>query len=177
MAAQFIAEDGTGLANANSYVALAYADQYFLDRAVTTWTGADAAKQSALVRATDYVETRFGDKFNGCKFSTTQALHFPTFSGTTDPGTGDKVPDAMPVKLLKAICEYAVRALTSELAPDPTTDATGQRVVSKTEKVGPLEETTGYQVGGTIYTFIPYPAADILLKGLWRSTGGGVIRN
>lgn len=177
MAASFIAEDGTGLTDANSYVALAFANQYFEDRAVVAWTGDDAAKQSALVRATDYVETRFGDKFIGCKFSDTQALHFPTFSGNYDPGTGDKLTDVMPVKLLKAISEYAVRALTGSLAPDPTTDATGQRVQSKTETVGPLSESTTYIAGGTVFTFVPYPAADILLRGLWRNTGGGTIRN
>lgn len=177
MAAQFIPEDGTGLADANSYVALAFADQYFLDRAIATWTGDNSAKQSALVRATDYVENRYSEKFLGCKFSETQALHFPTDSGNTDPDTGDKVPDAMPVKLLKAICEYAVRALTADLAPDLTTDDSGQRVLSKSETVGPLSESVTYASGGTVYVFRPYPAADVLLKGLFRSSGGGVIRN
>lgn len=177
MAAQFVPEDGTGVADANSYVDLAFADQYFLDRAVTTWTGTDAAKQSALVRATDYVENRYGDKFIGCKFSETQALHFPTFDGLTDDMTGDKLPTPMPVKLLKAISEYAVRALTGTLTPDPVVDATGQRVLSKSEQVGPIQESTTYVAGGTVYTFIPYPAADILLRGLIRNTGGGTIRN
>lgn len=177
MAASFVPEDGTGLANANSYVDVAFADQYFLDRGITTWTGVDAVKQSALVRATDYVENRYSEKFMGCKFSDAQALHFPTDSGNTDDVTGDKIPDPMPVKLLKAICEYAVRALSAELAPDPTTDVTGQRVQAKTETVGPITESTTYAQGGLIYSFKPYPAADVLLKGLWRSVGGGTIRN
>lgn len=176
MAASFIPEDGTGLANANSYVPLAFADQYFLDRAVTTWTGADGDKQSALVRATDYVEGRFGDKFFGCKFVDTQALHFPTGSGMTDPTSGVLIPDVLPLKLLKAICEYAMRALTVTLAPDPVTDATGQRVQSTNEEVGPIKEAITYAVGGTIFVFKPYPAADMLLRGLYRSTGG-TLRN
>lgn len=176
MAAQFIPEDGTGLADANSYVAIAFADQYFLDRGVTTWTGADPVKQSALVRATDYVENRYSEKFLGCKFSDTQALHFPTGSGKTDDVTGDPVPDAMPVKLLKAICEYAVRALSADLAPDLTVDESGQRVQASSQTVGPISESTTFAAGGTVYLFRPYPAADILLKGLYRS-GGGTIRN
>lgn len=176
MAANFTPEDGTGLANANSYVNLAFADQYFLDRAITTWTGIDAVKQSALVRATDYVEGRFGAKFTGCKFSETQALFFPLDGGMTDPTTGDKVPDPLPVKLLKAICEYAMRALTITLAPDPTTDATGQRVQATVEQVGPIQESITYAPGGTIFVFKPYPAADMLLKGLYRNTGG-TLRN
>lgn len=176
MAANFTPEDGTGLANANSYVDIAFADQYFLDRAITTWTGADTVKQSALVRATDYVEGRFGEKFIGCKFSETQALFFPTDGGMTDPTTGDKVPDPVPVKLLKAICEYAMRALTITLAPDPVTDATGQRVQSTTEQVGPIQESITYQAGAPIFIFKPYPAADMLLKGLYR-TSAGTLRN
>lgn len=176
MAANFIPEDGTGLADANSYVALAFADQYFLDRAVTTWIGVDAVKQSALVRATDYVEGRFGDKFIGCKFSETQALFFPLNGGMTDPTSGDPIPDPIPVKLLKAICEYALRALTAPLAPDPVTDATGQRVQSTTEEVGPIKEAIVYAIGGTTYIFKPYPAADMLLKGLYRPSGG-TLRN
>lgn len=176
MAAQFTPEDGTGLANANSYVLLAFADQYFLDRAVTTWTGDDTAKQSALVRATDYVEGRFGPKFIGDRFSETQALFFPTVSSLVDGVTGLPAPDPLPVKLLKAICEYAVRALTAPLAPDPTTDATGLRVQSTTEEVGPIKEAVTYAVGGTLFIFKPYPAADMLLKGLYR-TSGGTLRN
>lgn len=177
MAANFTPEDGTGLADANSYVAVAYADQYFLDRAVTTWTGDDSAKQSALVRATDYVANRYDGKFIGDRFSETQALHFPTGNQKlVDPVTNLPVPDPMPQKLLKAICEYAVRALTAALAPDPVVDPTGQRVASSTEKVGPIEETTAYQPGGTIYTFIPYPAADVLLRGLVLSSQGRIIR-
>lgn len=173
MAANFTPEDGTGLPDANSYTNLAFADQYFLDRAVTTWTGADSVKQSALVRATDYVESRF--KFAGDSFSETQSLFFPLSSGTNDMITNLPIPLPMPVKLLKAICEYAMRALTAELAPDPTVDATGQRVLSKSEEVGPIKEATTYQPG--IFIFRPYPAADLLLKSLLRSTGGGVIRN
>lgn len=176
MAAQFTPEDGTGLANANAYVALAFADQYFLDRAITTWTGVDDVKQSAIVRATDYVEGRFGAKFLGCKFSETQALFFPTFSGKIDDMTGAKIPDIMPVNLLKAICEYAMRALSVTLAPDPVTDATGQRVHATVEQVGPIQESITYADGGTIYIFKPYPAADMLLKGLYRNTGG-TLRN
>lgn len=175
MSANFTPEDGTGLTDANSYVPLAFADQYFLDRANVAWTGADGDKQSALVRATDYVEGRF--RFKGESFLTTQALFFPTYSGKHDPDTGDKTPDAMPPKLLKAICEYAVRALAAALAPDPTVTDSGQKLTASTEKLGPIEETFTYQPGGTTYIFRPYPAADMLLRDLLRSGGGSVIRN
>lgn len=161
MAAQFIVEDGTGVAGANSYATVAYADQYFLDRAVVAWTGVDAVKQSALVRATDYVTTRF------------------TFRCDLVPELGGPAADpviSVPDKLKRAVSEYALRALSAELAPDPTTSETGQKVIQKTETVGPLTESTTYAAGGTVFTFKPYPSADILLKGLTRASGG-TIRN
>lgn len=165
----FVAEDGTGLANANSYVNAAYADAYFADRGITAWTGdTTTVKQPALIRATDYVENRFN--FKGEPSNEDQALHFPTL----DCDTGE--PDEMPENLLKAVCEYALRAISAPLAPDLTTDATGGRVVQKTEKVGPLEESTRYAEGVAIERFKPYPAADILLKGLVEDTSNRVIR-
>jgi hypothetical protein len=155
----FVAEDGTGLANANSYATVAYADAYFTDRGITAWTGLNAVKEGALIRATDYIEGRFSFKWE--PFSEDQALHFPV-QDCDDEDTAAEMPD----KLLKATCEYALRALTGQLAPDPEVDDRGYRVVSKTEKVGPLEESTTYAEGGVLQRFRPYPAADILLRGL-----------
>lgn len=169
----FVPEDGTGLANANSYVDTPFADSYFADRGITAWTGDIPTKQTALVRATDYIENRFrfkGDPVFDEASATPQALHFPI----VDDNTG--LPATMPSKLLKAVCEYALRALTTTLAPDPTTDASGQRVASSMQKVGPLEETTTYVPGGTIFVFKPYPAADMLLRDL-IITGRHTVRN
>lgn len=164
----FVPEDGTGLPNANAYCTVAFADAYFLDRGTVAWTGANTDKQSALIRATDYVETRF--RFKEDPFTTTQALHFPTINpdSTADPA----LPGPMPPKLLKAVCEYAVRALTAQLAPDLTVDDSGQHLAGKTETVGPITETVTYQPGGTTFVFRPYPAADSLLRGLTLPTGG-----
>lgn len=164
----FVAEDGTGLANANSYATVAFADEYFADRGITAWTGSDTVKQQKLIQATDYIEGRF--TFDGEPFSEDQALHFPV----VDCETGDAAD--MPVNLLKATAEYALRALSAPLAPDPTMDDTGGRVIAKTEKVGPLEESTQYSETAPIQRFRPYPAADILLKGLVADTGNRVVR-
>jgi len=147
---------------------VAFADAYFTDRGIAAWTGSNTVKEQALIRATDYVENRF--TFKDEPFTETQALHFPTL----DCETG--LAAEMPVKLLKAVCEYAVRALTATLAPDLAVDDTGGRVIAKTEKVGPLEESTQYSEGTSIQRFRPYPAADILLRDLVSDTGNRVIR-
>lgn len=164
----FVAEDGTGLDDANSYATVAFADEYFADRGITAWTGSDTVKQQKLIQATDYIETRF--TFDGEPFSEEQALHFPTLDCETS------LAAEMPVNLLKATAEYALRALTAPLAPDPTVDDTGGRVIAKTEKVGPLEESTQYSESAPIQRFRPYPAADILLKDLVADTGNRVVR-
>lgn len=163
----FVVEDGTGLEDANSFCSVEFADSYFSDRGVTAWTGSASAKETALVRATDYISNRF--TFRRDPYSEEQALPFPW----EDYDTG--LQATIPTNLLKATAEYALRALSAALAPDPDVDDTGVQVVEKTEKVGPLEETTKYQVGGQQRPFRPYPAADMLLRGLVVS-GGRVIR-
>jgi hypothetical protein len=158
----FVVEDGTGLANANALIDVAFADTYFADRGIVAWTGDTATvKQPAIVRATDYLANRF--KFLGSPYNEDQALPFPVvYCDETDP--------QMPVKMKQAVAEYALRALTAVLAPDPTTDATGGRVIEKMEKVGPLEERTKYSEAFSLFLFKPYPAADVLLRGLVDSS-------
>ncbi len=48
----FVVEDGTGLANANAYIAVAFADSYFADRGIQKWADVTDAslKQQAIVQ-------------------------------------------------------------------------------------------------------------------------------
>lgn len=73
----------------------------------------------------------------------------------------------VPERLKKGIAEYAVRAVSSVLLPDPASDAYGGRVNRRKEKVGPIEEEYQYD-GGTVGTviFTAYPAADRLIHPL-----------
>lgn len=199
MAATFVVEDGNGLPDANAYVNIAYADDYFASRGVAAWASASTPnKQTAIVRATDYIETVWGPRFLGqAAFhtddpATSQALSFPrdlrlTFIGnvnysdvqfvyTTFQPAALVKPVPMPTALLKAACEYALRALTnSTLAADPVVDASGAMVIGRTQTVGPISETTQYYATGGIAVTQPYPAADLLLKSLIKA-GGSVIR-
>lgn len=70
----------------------------------------------------------------------------------------------IPIKLKEATAEYAVRARAAQLFIDPTVDDTGNIVIEKFEKVGPIEERTKYNEGGALSQVLrPYPAADKLL--------------
>ena len=81
----------------------------------------------------------------------------------------------IPVRLKQATVEYAVRAVAATLQPDTTVDDTGGMVISKREKVGPIEEETHYQEGGRISISKPYPAADALLRDFIQ-LGGTLVR-
>lgn len=154
----FKVEDGTGLTDANSFVTVLFADEYFQLRGVAEWQGSNEQKEAWLVQATDYISARFN--FMGRQLTEEQALPFPRM------GVG---PFKMPVALLKATCEYAIRAKDAPLAPDIEVSETGRAIAGKTEKVGPIEDTVSFSVSGpgaSLMVFRPYPAADMLLKGL-----------
>jgi hypothetical protein len=161
----FVAEDGTGLANANSLCDVTFARTYFQDRGVVAWDAADVDLQrAALIKATDYVEGRWGAKFVGDQqYPGVQALSFPRLYIDSD--------GVVPVGVRKAVAEYALRALSAPLAADPKVDASGLKVISSTKKVGPIETATTYQPGA-VQPFKPYPAADMLLRPFLPSMNG-----
>lgn len=67
----FLVETGAGVPGANSYASVAFALAYLTDRARETENGwaasSTAAKQAALIAATDHIERRFGERFRGVK--------------------------------------------------------------------------------------------------------------
>lgn len=120
-----IVEDGTGLANAESYVSVAGATAYCTDHGLTAWTGTDTAKEIALRNATQYIDTNY--QFRHERISSAQSLEFPrNYWLWTDPEM---------TRLKAACCELAVKALTGSLVID-TEPSTTIKV-----KVGPIEKT------------------------------------
>ena len=166
----FTVEDGTIVAGANSYATLAFADAYFLERAVAGWAGADDVKQAALVRATDYIEQRFSERFIGAAVEDTQSLSWPRVDA------GDYAENEIPVKLQRATCEYALRALTAALAPDPAVDESGASVVTVRKKLGPLEKTFQVLDTGKPDLIRAYPAADMIIGPLLLPAASRVYR-
>lgn len=166
-------EDGTGLANSNSYGTLANATTYFADRANTTWDEADDdLKTAALIRATDYIEARFGQRFLGTKLVTTQALSFPRQGLYDREGT---LVEGLPSKVKQATYEYALRALSGDLWNEPLMNPKGRLVVERT-KIGPIEEDIRYVFNEGISKIKPVPAADNLLSEYLFPAGNTVIR-
>lgn len=155
------AEDGSGNPAANSYVTELFADAYHAERGNTYWAAVAAdLRRACLVKATDYIDKRFGDKFRGYRMQKDQALAWPRLAAFDDDNF---TLDDVPTKLKKATVEYAVRAaIYNVLAPDPirttpaqdmsdnvspnadTTDLTVGPLKSKSVKVGPIEKVVTY---------------------------------
>lgn len=169
----FVVEDGTGLPDANSYAEVAYADEYFLERGITAWTGEDEAKQGWLIQATDYIEQVYGARFVGERMTAEQALSWPRRYAIARDGT-QLANNIVPLSLVRACCQYALRAISGPLMPDPAMDATGFSVVTTRKKVGPIEKE--FRVMGSSGSPIlirSYPAADTLMTSLLAYAGGG----
>jgi hypothetical protein len=112
-------EDGTGLAAADAYVSVVEAEAYAAARGAA-FPAPLATQEQAIVRATSYLDARYGGAFTGERLRLRdQALAWPR-SGATD-ADGSKVDSAsVPREIKNAVCEAAIRELASPggLAPD-----------------------------------------------------------
>lgn len=173
----FVVEDGTGLETATSYGSYAGYVAYWADRGVTITDDQDVV-EGGLVQGTDYLGIRF--RWKGYRLTSDQALDWPrscVYGEPTFDEPGGAVVEGVPPEVVKATYEYARRAISAPLAPDPTVSATGVALVRTRRKVGPIEtedETTG--AAATSSTFKPYPAADNLVRHLVIPQGGSVYR-
>jgi hypothetical protein len=102
----FIPENNTGLADANSFITLAWADDYWSSRG--GWEGSDAHKETALIKATDYLEAMYGRKWSGNKYLSTQALSWPRKDSANEKYD-------IPLQLKQACAMLAKEALHTEL--------------------------------------------------------------
>lgn len=185
-------EDGTGLTDADAYISVADADTYFSAVGNTTWSDASTSdKEQAIVKATRYMEKRFGNKWKGLIASSTQALGWPRDYVYDERGT--ELNDQVPVKVAEACAEYAKHALTSPLIPPaiyPVADGAPVpfgKVSRVMQKVGPVTEDTYYSSpGGGVARvstdtgnslidsgkLVQYLEADLLVNPFVQKSGG-----
>lgn len=154
----FIVEDGTIVPDANAYISVEWADNYFAERGIADWTGTVAEKQGWIVRATDYIELRFSLSFLGRHAG--GSLSFPRMNSW-----GVLIP-TVPDSLKKATAEYALRAKDGRLYPEPDRISTGGPVARTFKKVGPIETETSYMTTSGKIEFHKFPGIDAMLKGL-----------
>lgn len=153
-----IVEDGSGLANAESYISVAGADARHVALGNAAWTGTDADKEAALSRATQFMLQAYRSRWAGLRAHRLQALCWPRVSVCVDGYSVDS--DIVPTEVANACADLAVRALTEDLNADL------ERGIVR-EKVGPLE--TEYDA------YSPqrkrFPAVDQLLAPYLSASG------
>lgn len=169
----FIPEDGTGVTNANAYASVVDIDAIIVDRGGdTVWTAAaTGVKEAAIVRATDYIEARFGSRFLGTKLTTTQSLGFPRQCLYDRNG---QLVEGIPTPFKIALSEYVKRALDHDLWNEPLLNPKG-RVVTEREKVGPIESDIRYAFNRDVSQIKPVPGADRLIQQ-YCAPSGSVMR-
>jgi len=169
-----IVEDGTGRTDAESYISVTDATAYFAARGNTTWAGlaSDTVREQLLRKATDYMAQMYRVRWAGSRVTTTQALDWPRawvpFKDAPS-GYGACQPyypnNAVPLVVAHACAELAVRAASSDLAPD-----VGAQV--KQETVGPISVT--YADGARQVN--AYKAVDAMLAPFFNGSGVPVFR-
>lgn len=159
-----VVEDGTGKADAESYISVADADTYFAARGNATWAAiaTSALKEAALRAATDYMEGRYGSLWKGERVDAVQALSWPRADVIVHGFALDA--DVVPTPVARACAELAVRASADELLADQ-----GSQVTQET--VGPI--SVSYAVGARQGT--RYGAVDERLGPYLRGGGSGMV--
>jgi hypothetical protein len=161
-------ETGAGVAGADSYISLAYADAYHAALGHTDWAAAtESAKEIACRLATIYMDSVY--LWRGTKSVQSNNREWPRY-GAEDCDGYEIGWDAMPAKLKDACAELSLRALIiGALISDVTPTTTGV----KREKVDVLE--VEYFQGRS--TQAVYTAVDLMLACLItgkRGSGSGV---
>lgn len=178
----FVVEDGTGLAGANSYTSVDFADSYFADAGDVTWAAtAVTTKKEKLVLATRYMGKRFGARLKGIISSSAQGVEFPRDNLYDERGTAIT---GVPIKWQQACCQYARHALDNDLIPPviyPVADGAPVPfgVINRVaQKVGPVTEDTYYSSadsGNALFgsgKLVRYLDADLLVAPFIRSRRG-----
>jgi hypothetical protein len=127
-----VTEDGTGLANAESYISVADATTRHSAFGNAAWAAlaSDTVREQYLRQATAYMVQAYRERWTGYRLTETQALDWPRFDVCVDgyPVATDEVP----ADVANACADLALKAASDTLAPDL------ERAVVR-KKIGPLE--------------------------------------
>lgn len=156
-----IVEDGSGLVDAEAYISVADASAYFAARDNATWAALSApAQEAALRRGAEYLDAVYGQRWQGSRLTAAQALTWPRAGVVVDGYSLDGSP--LPVALVRANAELALRASSGDLLGDQ-----GAQVTQET--VGPI--SVSYADGArqnTRYALVEAMLAALLAYGAGR---------
>lgn len=158
-----IVEDGSGLANAESYVSVSDCAAYAMARGLTFPATPEDKAEAALCRATSYIDNTYRTRFPGQrKKFRLQALEWPRV-GVVDMNGFPVMSDEIPTEIVRATCEAAVRELSApgSLLPDVTPGK-----IKKRAKVGDIEVEYAVGAGGVASQQPISPIIDGILAAL-----------
>ena len=130
-----IVEDGTGLANAESYVSVVDANTYHSKIGNDAWADLDTSvKEQLLRKATDYMVAQYRLQYAGYRRYSTQSLDWPRlYVPLIDSLSANVFPqyvdfDIVPVTVKNACAELALKAYTAILMQDLTQGVIREKV-------------------------------------------------
>lgn len=131
-----IVENGTGLANAESYISVADASIYHANRGNSDWASiaSDTIREQLLRKSTDYMIAVYRLRWSGYRYNVTQALDWPrlyvpildTMSASESPQYVDF--DTVPAIVASACAELALKANAEDLLADLGQGTTKEKV-------------------------------------------------
>jgi len=176
--ADLIVEDGTGVEDANAYATLAFVEEYHRLNGNAEWAAAvEDDRVRSIIQATTYIGQRW--IFAGQRVFIEQTLDWPRLGAPDSDGVDWWLEEVLPPVLARVTAEYALRALTSPLAPDPTVDSddAGRFVTMRYDRVGPIIEERRYSDRRSVSHLRPIPGADrMMVKSGLVLTSGRTIR-
>lgn len=160
-----IVEDGTGKADAESYISVADADTYHANQGNTAWAAiaTSTLKEQALRRGMTYMTGEYRDRWDGRRASATQRLDWPRLMVAIRDIAGHLASDFIPPDVMYAHAELALLAADGPLAPNL------ERGVLR-EKIGPLE----FDYDPAAPQVTQYRAVDMMVKPFLAHSGNTV---
>lgn len=152
-------EDGSGLAGAEAYISVADATAYFAARNNADWAALTTSQQEAALRqGAEYLDATYGERWQGSRMTEAQPLSWPRVGVVVDGYSLNGSP--LPVALVRANAELAMRASTGTLLADQ-----GAQVTQET--VGPI--SVSYADGARQGT--RYVSVELMLASLLQGSG------
>jgi hypothetical protein len=161
-----IVEDGTGRADAESYLSVSAFKTYADGRGLSYSGKTDPQVEQALRRGTAWLDGRYGPRFVGARLNgRAQALAWPR-TGAYDDAGEEVAGDDLPAEVMNATAEAAHRELTAPGSLLPDVAATGG-VKRKRVKAGTVETEAEYVV--PLRPGVGVPVVDGILRPLLKS--------
>lgn len=160
-----IVEDGSIVANANSYVTRAELIAFAADRGVTVTD--DATADGYLINATDYLES-YAERFKGSRVSRDQSLSWPRSGVVIDGFEWAETEIPRQLELAQMLVALDIRSGVDPLNPAASLPVIKERVEGAVEVQYATPASSAFKLSAT-------SKAQALINSLLVSSGLGIV--